>query len=150
MSDLKAKLESEMKDAVRSQDKLRLTTIRMVRSSIKNKEIDTKKTLDDGEVISILSTMIKQRTDSIKMFRDGGREDLAVKEEAEIIILQEFLPPPMTKEEVRVAVEKVIQKVGAKGLKDIGKVMKEVAPLTAGRALGREVNEIVKELLTAS
>jgi uncharacterized protein YqeY len=149
VSELKKKLNDDMVSAAKSKDKLRLTTIRMIRASIKNKEIDTKKDLEDSDIISILATMAKQRKESIKLFIDGGRDDLAEKEKAEIKILQDYLPPQMSKEEVREKVNEVIQALGASDLKDLGKVMKGIMPLVSGKADGKEVSAIVKELLAS-
>ncbi len=148
MGELKKKLESEMIRAVKSKDKLRLSTIRMVRSSIKNKEIDSKRELEESEIISLISTRIKQGNDSIKMFNDGGRKELALKEASEIEILREFLPPQLLPEELKALIGEAIQKIGASSMKDIGNVMKAVMPLVSGRAQGKDVNIIVRELLT--
>ncbi len=150
MSDLKKTIDIEMVKAANSRDKLRLATIRMVKSSIKNKEIDTKKELSDQDIIKIMATMIKQRNESIRLFKEGGRNELADKEALEIEILQGFLPPPMSKEEIIAAAGEIINNVGASGLKDLGKVMKEIAHVTSGRALGKEVSQIVKDLLATA
>ena len=148
MSDLINKLDSAVKEAMRAKDKLRLTTLRMVKSAVKYKEIDSKTELSDPEIVQVLATMVKQRTDSISAFRDGGREELAKKEEQELGILKEFMPPQMTPEDIKAKAQEIIQKVGAQSANDFGKVMKEVMSLVRGRASGKEVTAIVKELLT--
>jgi uncharacterized protein YqeY len=148
MSGLKEKLESEMISAAKSRDKLRLSTIRMIRSSIKYKEIDSKKELADSDIVNVIVGMAKQRNDSVESFKKGGRDDLVAKEEAELIILKEFLPPQMSKEDIRAKTEEVIKNIGASGLQDLGKVMKEIMPLLQGRAQGKEVSAIVKDLLS--
>jgi uncharacterized protein YqeY len=144
------KLNSAMVAAAKSKDKLRLSTIRMVKSSIKYKEIETKKELETPDIIQVLSTMAKQRTDSLNAFKEGGRDDLAAKEEAELTILKEFLPAQLSREEIVQKAKEVIEKVGASDIKDLGKVMKEIKPLVLGRAPGKEVSSVVKELLTSN
>jgi len=148
MGELRSKLESAIKDAMRSKDKLRLTTLRMVKSAIRYKEIDSKAELGDPDIIQVLATMVKQRTDSIKAFKEGGRDELADKEEQELKMLQEFLPPQMSPEDILIKAKEVIEDVGASGAKDFGKVMKAVMPLVRGMASGKEVTAIVKDLLT--
>ncbi len=143
------KLQEEMKSAMKSGDKERLATIRMLISEIKKVQIDTKKELSDEEIIKILQKYAKQRKDSIEQYRKAGREDLAEKEERELKIVQEFLPQPLTEEEIQKIVEEVIKETGASSMKDMGKVMKVVMEKTQGRAEGSVVSKIVKEKLSS-
>lgn len=144
---LKEQLTAEMKTAAKAKDKLKLSTIRMVRAEIKNKEIALRHDLSDEEILKLLGTMVKQRKDSISQFKKGGREDLAAKEEQELKILAAYLPEPMSAAEIEVIVKTVIAETGAAGKKDMGKVMQAVMARVAGRADGREVNRMVSSLL---
>lgn len=145
---LKDKLTDEMKDAMRSQDKVRLSTIRMLLSAVKNKEIDLRVELTDEEVIETITSQVKQRRDSIEQFTNAGRLDLVEKEEAELKILQGFLPKQLTPEEIDSEVEKAVAEAEASGMKDLGKVMKLLMPRVAGRADGKVVSEKVRERLS--
>ena len=144
---LKEQLTEEMKTAAKAKDKLKLSTIRMVRAEIKNKEIALRHDLSDEEILKLLGTMVKQRKDSISQFKKGGREDLAAKEEQELKILAAYLPEPMSAVEIEALVKTVIAETGATGKKDMGKVMQAVMARVAGRADGREVNRMVSSLL---
>ena len=145
---LKEQLTEAMKTAAKAKDKLRLSTIRMVRSEIKNREIALRHELDDNEVLKLLGTMVKQRKDSISQFKKGGREDLAAKEELELEILSVYLPEPMIADEIEEIVKTVIAETGSTGKKDMGKVMQAVMARVAGRADGKEVNRMVSSLLS--
>jgi uncharacterized protein YqeY len=134
---------------MKAKDELRLATIRQVRSVMKNREIDQKRELDDQGISEVVSSLAKQRRESIKMFRDAGREELATKEETELNILLEFLPQQLSREEVAAIVSKAIADSGAQGAKDMGKVMKVLMPQVSGRADGKLVNDVVKELLAS-
>jgi len=142
------RLAEEMKDAMRSQDKLRLSTIRMLLSAVKYKEIDLGKKLTDEEVIETVTSSVKQRRDSIEQFSKAGRTDLVEKEEAELKILQGFLPEQLSVEEVEAEIERTVAEAGASGLKDLGKVMKLLRPKVAGRADGKMVSDKVRERLS--
>ena len=144
---LKEQLTEDMKTAARAKDKLRLSTIRMVRSEIKNREIALRHELDDNEVLKLLGTMVKQRKDSSSQFRKGDRKDLAAKEELELEILRVYLPEPLAATEIESIVKTVMVETGASGKKDIGKVMRAVMARVAGRADGKEVNRMVSSLL---
>ncbi len=144
---LKEQLTEDMKTAARAKDKLRLSTIRMVRSEIKNREIALRHELDDNEVLKLLGTMVKQRKDSSSQFRKGDRKDLAAKEELELEILREYLPEPLAATEIESIVKTVMVETGASGKKDMGKVMRAVMARVAGRADGKEVNRMVSSLL---
>jgi len=144
---LKDQLNESMKTAMKARDDLRLSAVRMVRSMVKNREIEQKKELNDQEIIDVISTLVKQRRESIKMYREGNRGDLVEKEEAELEVLLGFLPAQLSVAEIEELVVKIIAETGAQGAKDMGRVMKALTPLTAGKADGRTVSETVKQKL---
>lgn len=144
---LKEQLDDAMKQAMKARDDLRLSAVRMVRSAVKNREIDQKKELDDQGVIDVVSTLVKQRRESIRMYQEGNRPELAEKEEAELNVLLGFLPAQLAPEEIEELVARIIIETGAQGAKDMGRVMKAVTPLTAGKADGRTVSDIVRSKL---
>ncbi|HUC93195.1 MAG TPA: GatB/YqeY domain-containing protein [Paenibacillus sp.] len=144
---LTERLSDDMKQAMKSQDKFKLSTIRMVRATIKNQEIELKRTLDDNEVLDILSREIKQRKDSLQEFRKAGREDLAENVAAEIDIISVYLPEQLTEEEVKEIVKQTIQRTGASSKADMGKVMAALMPQVKGRADGKLVNQLVQQFL---
>lgn len=146
---LKVQLDETMKDAMRAKDSLRLNAIRMIRTAVKNREIDERRELDDQEVIGVLSTLAKQRKESAQAYRDGDRPELAEKEEQELAILQQFLPAQLSEAELRALIEAAVTEAGATSMKEMGKVMKIVTPQTLGRADGRLVSEMVKARLGA-
>jgi len=142
------KLQEEMKAAMKSGDKDKLSTIRMLISEIKKVQIDSKKELSDEEIISILQKYIKQRKEAYVQYEQAGRKDLAEKELKEIEIVQQFLPPPLSEEELIKIVEETIKEVGASSIKDMGKVVKAVMDKVKGRAEGYLISKIVKEKLS--
>ena len=144
---LKEQLNDAMKAAMKARDDLRLSAVRMVRAAIKNREIDSRSELDDQAVIDVISTMAKQRRESIRMYRDGNRLDLAEKEELELAVLLEFMPVQLSPDEIDTLVRQAILDVEAHGAKDMGRVMKAVTPVTAGKADGKAVSEVVRRLL---
>jgi uncharacterized protein len=144
---LSDRLNEDMKQAMKSQDKFKLSVIRMVRSSIKNLEIDLKRTLDDNEVLDVLSREIKQRKDSLQEFEKAGRDDLVNNLKAELVILADYQPQQLTEEEVKTIVQQTIQQVGATSKADMGKVMTALMPQVKGRADGKIVNQLVQQLL---
>ena len=146
---LKDKLTADMKDAMKAREagKLRLSVIRLVRGAIRQQEIDGQKELSDEDVLGVISKEVKQRRDSIEDFQKGGRDDLVAEAEAEIAVLMEYLPQQLSEDEVRSLVQEAIAVSGATSPKDMGKVMKELMPKVKGRADGKLVNGIVKELL---
>ena len=144
---LKERIQTELKEAMKAHDELKVSTLRLLNSSIKNKEIDERKPLDDEGLLAILSTAAKQRRESIDQYEKGGRQDLADKEKAELAILQSYLPQQLSKDEVAAAIKETIAETGASGAKDMGKVMKALMPKVKGKADGKLVNELVKELL---
>lgn len=145
---LAERLNDDMKLAMRSQDKFKLSVLRMVRAAIKNQEIERKRTLDDGEVIELLSREIKQRKDSLQEYEKAGRTDLAEQTAAEIEIIGAYLPRQLTDEEVKTLVQQTIEETGASSKADMGKVMAALMPKVKGRADGRLVNQIVSQHLS--
>jgi len=141
------RLTEAMKEAMRAKDALRLNTIRMMRTALKNKEIDARQALAEPEVIATLATLVKQRREAAEAFRQGGREELAEKELLELAVIQEFLPSQLGEEEIRGIIAEAMAESGASSMKDMGKVMKIVSARTTGRADGKLVSELVKQQL---
>jgi len=146
---LEERLVEEMKQALKSNDKLRLSTIRMIRSALKNKEIELRKKLEDEEVVKVIQVMVRKGEESVEQFQAGGRMDLVEKEKKELEILKSFLPQPLSREEILEIIEQTIQETQASSPKDIGKVMKSVMPKIGGKADGKLINQLVKERLSA-
>jgi uncharacterized protein YqeY len=144
---LKAEIQDTMKSAMKQGDRTTLDTLRLLLSVLHNEEIKGRRELTDEEVRKAIATLCKQRMESIDLFNKGGREDLVSKEEAELRILQRFLPQPLSEDEVRSLIRASIDEVGAKGVQDLGRVMKQVMPKVSGRSDGKRVNELVKEIL---
>ena len=144
---LKETLQDDLKKAMRSGDVMRRSVIRMLRSEIHNREIESRSELDDAATIQILGRQAQQRRDSIEAFERAERDDLVQKERAELAIIMEYLPQQLTGEELLEIVRGSIEQVGAEGPQDMGKVMGAVMPKVRGRAEGREVNRIASELL---
>lgn len=146
---LQEKFQLHLADAMRSKDQLRLSVLRMMKSAVKNKEVDKMKALEEGEVLAVLNTLVKQRKDSVEQFRKGGREELASKEEAEIKIIEEYLPAAASDEDIRRAVEEAFQETGAVTMKDMGRLMKATMARLAGKSAdGSRVSQLVKEKLS--
>ena len=146
---LKERLTEDMKTAMRAKDQVSLSTIRLINAAIKQFEVDERTEADDAKVISILTKMVKQRKDSAKIYTEAGRQDLADKENAEIEILNRYLPQMMSAEEIKTVVEAVIAETGASGMGDMGKVMGVLKTRLAGKADMGEVNKVLKAALTA-
>ena len=146
---IQEKIQSQMSDAMRNKDQLRLSVLRMMKSAVKLKEVEKMKPLEDNEVIGVLITLVKQRKDSVEQFRSGGREELAQKEEAEIKIIEEYLPAAASEDDNRRAIEEAVAETGASSMKDMGKVMKAARERLAGKtADGARVSQLVKEKLS--
>lgn len=145
---LEERLNEEMKLAMKSNDKLRLSTIRMIRSAIKNREIELRKKLDDDEIYRVIQGMVRKGEESIEQFQAGGRLDLVEKEKKEIEILISFLPEQLSKEELIKIIDETIKETQSSSIKDLGKVMKSVMSKLGGKADGRLVNQLVKERLS--
>lgn len=144
---LSQRLEQDMKLALKNKDKTKLSVIRMLRSAIKNAEIERGRPLEEEEVLDVLARELKQRKESLQEFEKAGRSELAEKAKAEIAVVQAYLPTPLSEEELRKLARQVIDEVGASTPADMGKVMKEIIPRVKGRADGKEVSRIVRELL---
>ena len=146
---LKTQLTEDMKTAMRAKDQVSLSTLRLINAAIKQFEVDERTEADDAKVISILTKMVKQRKDSAKIYAEAGRQDLADKENAEIEILNRYLPQMMSAEEIKTVVEAAITETGASGMADMGKVMGVLKTRLAGKADMGEVNKVLKAALTA-
>ena len=147
MSALKEQLTTAMKDAMRAKDKARLGVVRMALSAIKQIEVDERIELDDERSLAVLDKLIKQRKDSATQYRDAGRNDLAETEEAEMAVLQEFLPTPLTDAEIDALIDDAVAQTGAAGMQDMGKVMGVLKPRLQGRADIGAVSGKVKQRL---
>jgi len=141
-------LIEEMKQAMKSNDKARLSTIRMIRSALKNKEIELRKPLDEEVILRVIQGMVKKSEESVEQFKAGGRMDLVEKETKEIEIMKSFLPQPLSREEVLKMIDQTLEETKASSLKDLGKVMKAVMPKLGGKVDGSLVNQLVKERLS--
>lgn len=146
-SPLKAQINEAMKAAMRAKEKERLGTIRLVLAEIKKVEVDERIDPDDVRVTSILDKMVKQRRDSIKQFTDAGRDELAAKEQTEIEVIQEFLPQPLSEEEIASLIEEAIASTGATSMQNMGKVMGLLKPQMAGKADMGKVSGLIKQRL---
>ena len=142
-------IDSDLKSALKSKDSIRLSTLRMVRTALKNKEVELRRKLEEAEILRIFAQQAKQHKDSIEQYERGGRHDLADKEKQELAILESYLPSQIGEEELRSVIKAIIAETGASGVKDIGKVMKEAMVRLAGKADGKIVNKIVKDLLSS-
>jgi len=144
---LKQKLADDLKQALRQGEKVRLSVIRLVIAAINNAEIARQATLNDADIYGVIAKEIRQRKESIDAFKLGNRPDLVTQEEAELAILQQYLPQQVTRDEIIAEARRVIGEVGAKGLSDKGKVMPRLIAQLKGKADGREINAVVTELL---
>lgn len=145
---LSDKIESDFKNAMKEKKELALSTLRMLKAAIKNKEIDKKvKSLSEPEILEIIQKQIKQRRDSIVDFEKANRQDLVQKEKGEAAILEAYLPSQLSLDELKNLVQSAIQTTGAKSKADMGKVMKELMPQVTGRADGKQVSQMVQSLL---
>jgi hypothetical protein len=143
-------IHKDMVTAMRQREELRLSTLRMVKSALKNKEVDKRAPLDDKEAQQVLSTLIKQRRDSIEQFQKGGRQELADKEAAEIALIEAYLPKALGEQEIVAAVKATVAEMGSPTLKDMGTVMKNVMAkfqATGARVEGKTVSDAVKKQL---
>ncbi len=145
--ELKQTLLSDLKGAMKSKDSLKVDTLRLIVSEIKNREIDLREELGDEAIIALLTTQIKKRKEAAGMFEKGGRTDLKEKEEKEGAIIQVYLPEQVGEEELKQRIQAVIVETDAQGPKDMGKVMKVVVPEFKGKAEGDQIRKIVTELL---
>ncbi|MCL6636849.1 MAG: GatB/YqeY domain-containing protein [Alicyclobacillus sp.] len=145
---LSEQLAEDMKQAMKDKDKVRLSTIRMVRSAIKNREIETGTALADADIVAVIQKELKQRQDSLQAFESAGRSDLADEVREEIRVLQAYLPQPLSEDELRALIQETVAAVGAQSKADIGKVMSALMPQVRGRAEGRLVQQMVQAVLS--
>ena len=147
---LEQKIRKDLEQSIRQGDKARCSVLRLVLASMRNTEIAQQKTLDDPNILGVIAKEAKQRRESIDAFEKGNRQDLVSQEKAELVILLEYLPEQMSREEIVAEVHKVISELGATGPKDKGRVMSQLMPQLKGRAEGQEVNAVVSDLLTSA
>jgi len=146
-AELQKRIADDIKQAMKSGDTVRRDTLRMLMAAVKNGEGAKLAPLDEGEVLSIISKDVKRHQESIEAFKKGNRQDLVDKEAAEMAILQSYLPKQMSRDDIITAVKEVMAAVGAKGPGDKGKVMQQLMPKLKGKAEGKEINDVVTELL---
>lgn len=146
---LKSQLTEDMKTAMRAKDKGRLGVIRLVLAAIKQQEVDKRIELDDTAVLAVLDKMVKQRRESIRQYTDAGRNDLADQEQAEVEVIQTYLPQPLSEDEIAALVADAISSTGAESVKDMGKVMGMIKPKAQGRADMGKVSALIKAQLGA-
>ena len=144
---LKAEIQEAAKQALKEREQVALSTLRLLLSALHNEEIRLRRELTTEDIQRTITTLGKQRAEASELYRRGGREDLAEKEDAELAILRRFLPQQLSEAEVRELIQSCIVESGARGVQDLGKVMKLVMPKVAGRSDGRRVNELAKGLL---
>ncbi len=149
LSQTRQKLEDDMKNAMRSKDQLKLSTIRMIRSEILNKDKESGEEIKEDAIIKILESMLKKRKEAETQYRDAGRVDLADKEKEESIFIKNYLPEQMTDAEIQGVAERVVSELNASSMKDIGKVMPILTKELAGRANGSRISNVVKTLLNS-
>jgi len=145
---LQEQISAALKDAMRARDETKMTTLRLVLTAIKKREKEARSLLEDQEVISVITSQIKQRRESIEQYRKAGREDLAQTEENELQILQGYMPEQVSEEEISTTLDEIIAEVGAVSMKDMGKVMKAAMAKLAGKAEGGAINAMVKAKLS--
>jgi uncharacterized protein YqeY len=145
---LKQKLTDDLKQAMREGDKVGRSAIRLAIAAIKNAEIARQTTLEDADILGIIAKEVRQHKESIEAFKQGGRQELVAQEEAEMAVLEQYLPQQMTRDEIIAEARQVIDAVGAQGISDKGKVIPQLIAKLKGRADGREINEVVTELLS--
>jgi uncharacterized protein len=146
-SELKIKLNDDLKQSLRDRDKVKTATLRLLLSAVKYAEIAKQTPLTDVDILGVIAKEIKQRKESIEAYKAGNRQDLVDQEEAEFAVLNSYLPQQMTREEIIAEARRIISEVGAKGPGDKNKVMPKIVALLKGKADGREINTIVTELL---
>ena len=147
MASLTERIRTDMTDAMKAQQKERLSTIRMLQSAIKNEQINVGHELSDEEAMSVIRKAVKQRQDSIEQYTNAGRTELAAKEQSELDLLKTYLPAELSSEELESGLREIIASTGAQSKKDLGKVMKEASARFKGRVDGKKVQEAVSRLL---
>ncbi len=149
MSSLKDKLKNDLKDAMKTKNTLKRDTIRFLMSALKQVEVDERRELSDEDIVKIIQKSAKQREDSMNQYKNAGRDDLYQKESNELKILKEYLPKQMGDDELKDIIKNIILKTGANSIKDIGKVMGAAIKECSGKADGKRINKIAKEMLSA-
>ncbi len=144
---LQNRLDSDMRDALRAGEKLRLSVIRLLRAQLKNETIQRGRELTEDEVLTVFSSAVKMRREAIEKFQEGNRQDLVEKEQAELVVIQGYMPEPISENELSDLIDQTIREVGATGSADLGLVMKQIMPRVRGRAEGGSVNRLVREKL---
>ena len=147
-SALQQKLTDDLKQAMKGGDTVKRSVIRLVMAAIKNAEIAKQKALDDSDILGVIAKEIRQRKESIEAFKEGNRPVLAANEEAEMAVLEAYMPAQMSRDEIVAEARQVIKEVGAESIRDKGKVMPQLIAKLKGKADGREINEVVTELLS--
>ena len=147
---LKEKIDQLLRESLKKRESEKVKVYRLLKSEIKNKEVELMHSLSDEEIYKVIHSMIKKRKESIQQYREGGREDAARAEAEEIDVLEELIPPSLSREEILEIIRATINEEGAQGSRDFGKVMRSVMKKVEGRADGREVNQLVRELLGSS
>ncbi len=143
------RIEDDLRTALKSSDKLKVSVLRMIKASLKNREIDKGSPLSDDDVLTVLGSLAKQTKESIKEYERAGRGDLAQKEKEELSVIQSYLPEQLSEEEIERMIHEVIEETAASSVKDMGKVMKVLMPRLKGRADGKRVNQRVREILNS-
>jgi len=146
---LKARIQDDVKSAMRSRDRESLAALRLITASIKQKEVDERIELNDEQVLAVLDKMVKQRRESLEQFEKAGREDLAEKERFELGLIQDYLPEPLAEDELAALIQSTINELGASSIRDMGQVMSALRGQVQGRADMKAVSQAVKQLLSA-
>ncbi len=144
---LDKRIAEDLKTAMKAKDAVRLSCLRMLKTALKNLQVDKQRDLEDEEIQGVISSLIKKGKDSATEFRNGGREDLALKEETEVAVFYDYMPRQLTPDEIEKTLRKIISELSAEKPSDLGKVMKTAMPKMAGQAQGKEVREIAGRLL---
>lgn len=147
-SGIKQRISDDVKNAMRSKDKERLATLRMITAAIKQKEVDERADLDDGRVLAVLDKMAKQHRDSIEQYQKAGRDDLVAKEASELEVVTSYLPEQLSEEEIRQIIKETIEATGASSMQDMGKLMGQLKPRLQGRADMGKVSGLIKQALS--
>jgi uncharacterized protein len=147
---LQEKISAQLLDAMKQKDTVRTSTLRLLISALRNKEIERKKTLSDGELLEVIQSEAKRRREAVDEYTKANRADLAAKEEAEFNVLKAYLPEPLSDAELKKLIETAVQSAGAKGPQDMGKVMSALMPQIKGRADGKQAQQLVQQALSAA
>ncbi|MBD3271571.1 MAG: GatB/YqeY domain-containing protein [Elusimicrobia bacterium] len=142
-------IQKELNRSLKDNNQVKVSVLRLLISAIRNKEIELKRTLSAADIIGVVAAQVKLRRESVEGYRQGGRHDLVEKEEKELAILQQYMPPAMSEEELKQQIETIISKTGASSIKDIGTVMGQLMPLIKGRADGKLANQLVRQRLSS-